>query len=69
MKPFIYMGYGINKLIFGITGTEEPKILIKSLKETFEEMSPFFSFLYEKSGQKDRKIIIATVPKFFDSVP
>jgi len=25
MKPFIYMGYGVNKLIFGITGTEEPK--------------------------------------------
>jgi hypothetical protein len=24
MKPFIYMGYGVNKLIFGITGTEEP---------------------------------------------
>ena len=27
MKPFIYMGYGVNKLIFGITGTEEPNIL------------------------------------------
>jgi hypothetical protein len=27
MKPFIYMGYGINKLIFGITGTEEPKFI------------------------------------------
>ena len=25
MKPFIYMGYGVNKPIFGITGTEEPK--------------------------------------------
>jgi hypothetical protein len=24
MKPFIYMGYGVNKPIFGITGTEEP---------------------------------------------
>jgi hypothetical protein len=24
MKPFIGMGYGLNKLIFGITGTEEP---------------------------------------------
>jgi hypothetical protein len=24
MKPFIYMGYAVNKLIFGITGTEEP---------------------------------------------
>ena len=23
-KPFIYKGYGVNKLIFGITGTEEP---------------------------------------------
>ncbi|MEY3334630.1 MAG: hypothetical protein RLZZ176_2933, partial [Cyanobacteriota bacterium] len=23
--PFIYMGYGVNKLIFGITGTEEPE--------------------------------------------
>ena len=28
MKPFIYMGYGVNKLIFGITGTEEPKLLL-----------------------------------------
>ena len=27
MKPFIGMGYGLNKLIFGITGTEEPKVL------------------------------------------
>ena len=27
MKPFIYMGYGVNKLIFGITGTEEPLLL------------------------------------------
>jgi len=27
MKPFVYMGYGGNKLIFGITGTEEPFIL------------------------------------------
>lgn len=27
MKPFVYMGYGENKLIFGITGTEEPFIL------------------------------------------
>jgi hypothetical protein len=26
MKPFIGMGYGLNKLIFGITGTEEPKL-------------------------------------------
>ena len=26
MKPFIYMGYGVNKPIFGITGTEEPKL-------------------------------------------
>jgi len=26
MKPFIYMGYGVNKPIFGITGTEEPII-------------------------------------------
>ena len=28
MKPFIYMGYGVNKPIFGITGTEEPKVTI-----------------------------------------
>ena len=28
MKPFIYMGYGVNKLIFGITGTEEPYLII-----------------------------------------
>jgi len=27
MKRFIYMGYGVNKLIFGITGTEEPNLL------------------------------------------
>jgi len=25
IKSFIYMGCGVNKLIFGITGTEEPK--------------------------------------------
>ncbi|MEY2911127.1 MAG: hypothetical protein RLZZ184_436 [Cyanobacteriota bacterium] len=24
MKPYIYMGYRVNKLIFGITGTEKP---------------------------------------------
>jgi hypothetical protein len=24
IKSFIYMGCGVNKLIFGITGTEEP---------------------------------------------
>ncbi|BAZ84730.1 hypothetical protein NIES806_09220 [Dolichospermum compactum NIES-806] len=28
MKPFIYMGDGVNKLIFGITGTEEPQYLL-----------------------------------------
>ena len=28
MKPFIYMGYGVNKLIFGITGTEEPYLFL-----------------------------------------
>jgi hypothetical protein len=27
MKPFIGMGYGLNKLIFGITGTEEPTFI------------------------------------------
>ena len=27
MKPFIGMGYGLNKLIFGITVTEEPYLL------------------------------------------
>jgi hypothetical protein len=31
MKPFIYMGYGVNNLMFGITGTEEPKILLHIL--------------------------------------
>jgi len=33
IKSFIYMGCGVNKLIFGITGTEEPKkkIIIKKL--------------------------------------
>jgi hypothetical protein len=27
IKPFIYMGYEVNKLIFGITGMEEPKVM------------------------------------------
>jgi hypothetical protein len=27
IKSFIYMGCGVNKLIFGITGTEEPQLL------------------------------------------
>ncbi|WP_242032222.1 DNA methyltransferase [Aphanizomenon flos-aquae] len=27
IKSFIYMGCGVNKLIFGITGTEEPFVL------------------------------------------
>jgi hypothetical protein len=31
IKFFIYMGCGVNKLIFGITGTEEPLVL--SLKD------------------------------------
>jgi len=27
IKSFIYMGCGVNKLIFGITGTEEPNVI------------------------------------------
>jgi hypothetical protein len=33
MKPFIGMGYGLNKLIFGITGTEEPKYIAVSVHQ------------------------------------
>ncbi|BAZ30151.1 hypothetical protein NIES4074_26070 [Cylindrospermum sp. NIES-4074] len=29
IKPFIYKGFGVNKLIFGITRTEKPYILPK----------------------------------------
>ncbi|MEY3334887.1 MAG: hypothetical protein RLZZ176_3190 [Cyanobacteriota bacterium] len=38
MKPFIYMGYGVNKLIFGIIGTEEPEKLGTSDRETVEQI-------------------------------
>jgi hypothetical protein len=43
MKPFIYMGYGVNKLIFGRTGTEEPLFLSASLGNftyTFIDFTP-----------------------------
>ena len=35
MKPLIYMGYGVNKLIFGITGTEEPKLVSTTPENKF----------------------------------
>jgi hypothetical protein len=31
IKSFIYMGCGVNKLIFGITGTEEPEFLAQKI--------------------------------------
>ncbi|WP_242032230.1 HEPN domain-containing protein [Aphanizomenon flos-aquae] len=33
IKSFIYMGCGVNKLIFGITGTEEPKFVGKKIDD------------------------------------
>ncbi|BAZ86268.1 hypothetical protein NIES806_24790 [Dolichospermum compactum NIES-806] len=44
MKPFIYMGYGVNKLIFGITGTEEPCwVSLRSTQAT--KIKLIFSFI------------------------
>jgi hypothetical protein len=35
IKSFIYMGCGVNKLIFGITGTEEPRFSNFSLEKDY----------------------------------
>jgi hypothetical protein len=55
IKSFIYMGCGVNKLIFGITGTEEPinfpvitnnptYLLIAHLQLVYEQFQTFLLY-------------------------